>query len=195
MIPQIQAEEVSVPARKVDIRRRRKTSDLDNVMAEHSLTSKQQVFVDEYLIDLNATQAAIRAGYSAKSADKIASELLGKTRVSEAVNEAMAKRSESTEITAERVLQEYALIAFADPRDTAAWAELQMKMQDKLKALDALAKHLGLAVIQIEHRHTSEMSDAEIMAELARFETRATNGTGHVDAQPGGGPPESNRVH
>ena len=49
------------------------------------LTDKQQRFVAEYLVDLNATQAAIRAGYSAKNADKIGSQLLGKTRVSEAI--------------------------------------------------------------------------------------------------------------
>ena len=49
------------------------------------LTDKQQRFVAEYLIDLNATQAAIRAGYSAKNADKIGSQLLGKTRVAEAI--------------------------------------------------------------------------------------------------------------
>lgn len=49
------------------------------------LADKQQRFVDEYLIDLNATQAAIRAGYSANNADKIVSELLGKTGVAEAI--------------------------------------------------------------------------------------------------------------
>lgn len=51
-----------------------------------ALTAKQQRFVEEYLVDLNATQAAIRAGYSAKNADKIGPELLGKTRVAEAIN-------------------------------------------------------------------------------------------------------------
>src|SRR5579875_2449812 len=78
------------------------------------LTPKQKRFVEEYLIDLNATQAAIRAGYSAKNADKIGSELLGKTRVAEAIQKAMDERSKRTEITADRVLQELARIAFDD---------------------------------------------------------------------------------
>jgi phage terminase small subunit len=50
-------------------------------MGKDNLTPKQQRFIQEYLIDLNATQAAIRAGYSAKNADKIGSQQLGKTRV------------------------------------------------------------------------------------------------------------------
>ena len=60
------------------------------------LTDKQQRFVAEYLIDLNATQAAIRAGYSAKNADKIGSQLLGKTRVAEAIQAEKTARSERT---------------------------------------------------------------------------------------------------
>ena len=152
-------------------------------MAAHSLTSKQQVFVEEYLIDLNATQAAFRAGYSEKTASQGAAQLLVNIKVQDAIATAQAARAFRTGITAERVLQEYAMIAFANPRTT-AWSELGIKVHDKLKALDALAKHLGMAVIQIEHRHPSEMSDAEILMELARFEARAPNGAGHGDAQP-----------
>lgn len=74
------------------------------------LTAKQQTFVEEYLIDLNATQAAIRAGYSAKNADKIGSELLGKTRVAEAVSMAMAERSRRTGINQDRIQQEIAFL-------------------------------------------------------------------------------------
>lgn len=81
-----------------------------------SLTDKQQRFVDEYLIDLNATQAAIRAGYSVANADKIGPELLGKTRVADAVAARMKDRERRTEITQDRVLQEYAKLAFLDPR-------------------------------------------------------------------------------
>ncbi len=68
------------------------------------LTPKQQRFVEEYLIDLNATQAAIRAGYSEKNADKIGSQLLGKTRVAASIREAQEKRTRRTEITADYVL-------------------------------------------------------------------------------------------
>ncbi len=83
-------------------------------MKTAKLTPKQARFVEEYLVDLNATQAAIRAGYSVKNADKIGPELLGKTRVAQAVAEAMQARSERTGVTIDRVVQELALIAFAD---------------------------------------------------------------------------------
>jgi len=81
------------------------------------LTDKQERFVEEYLIDLNSTQAAIRAGYSVKSAGKIGPELLGKTRISEAITKKKAERSKRTGITADRVLEEYAKIAFANADD------------------------------------------------------------------------------
>lgn len=82
-----------------------------------ALTEKQSKFVEEYLIDLNATQAAIRSGYSVKNADKIGSELLGKTRVANAISIAMAERSKRTGINADRVVRELAKIAFVNPID------------------------------------------------------------------------------
>lgn len=69
-----------------------------------SLTRKQQQFVDEYLIDLNATQAAIRAGYSKKTAGAIGAENLEKPEIAEAIQAAMDERAERTEITADYVL-------------------------------------------------------------------------------------------
>jgi phage terminase small subunit len=81
------------------------------------LTDKQQRFVEEYLIDLNATQACIRAGYSVKNADKIGSELLGKTRVQESIEIQMAERSKRTGINQDRVIQELARIAFVKITD------------------------------------------------------------------------------
>lgn len=82
-----------------------------------ALTAKQQLFVKEYLVDLNATQAAIRAGYSAKTAEVIGHENLRKPKIAEAIEKAMDKRSERTEITADRVLQELAKIGFANISD------------------------------------------------------------------------------
>ncbi len=140
------------------------------------LTPKQQAFVAEYLVDLNATQAAIRAGYSVKNADKIGSELLGKNRVKNAIDKAMAERSRRTGINQDRVLRELAKIAFvnasdiinmdeatirgdAKREDTATIAsvkvktipgedgdivEREVKIYDKLKALELLGKHLGM---------------------------------------------------
>ena len=81
-----------------------------------ALNDKQQRFVDEYLKDLNATQAAIRAGYSAKTAYAIAEKLLRKVEIQQAVQDAKKARSERTEITQDRVLQELARLAFFDPR-------------------------------------------------------------------------------
>lgn len=80
------------------------------------LTRLQQRFVEEYLVDLNATQAAIRAGYSEKTAAIIGHENLQKPHIARAVEAAMAERSKRTEITVDRVLQEYARIGFLDPR-------------------------------------------------------------------------------
>jgi len=83
-------------------------------MTEKKLTPKQERFVAEYLIDLNATQAAIRAGYSAKTADKVGSQLLGKTRIAEAVSHAKKERIARIEIDADWVLKRLAQDATAD---------------------------------------------------------------------------------
>lgn len=78
------------------------------------LTPKQQRFVDEYLIDLNATQAAIRAGYSPKSAGRFAQELLLKTHIAQAIEQAKAERSERTKITQNEVLKMWHDLATVD---------------------------------------------------------------------------------
>ena len=81
-----------------------------------ALTAKQQAFVGEYLVDLNATQAAIRAGYSVETARAIGSENLAKPDIADAIAEAQSERSRRTEITQDRVLQELAKIGFSDVR-------------------------------------------------------------------------------
>lgn len=78
------------------------------------LTPKQERFVQEYLLDLNITKAAIRAGYTPTTADKVGYQLLGKTRVSEEINKAMEARSVRTEIKSDNVLQEIAKLGFAN---------------------------------------------------------------------------------
>lgn len=85
------------------------------------LTSKQARFIDEYMIDLNATQACIRAGYSARTADRIGPELLGKTCVQAALSVRMKDREKRTEITQDKVLSELAKIGFADIRKAVEW--------------------------------------------------------------------------
>lgn len=147
------------------------------------MTPKQRRFVDEYLIDLNATQAAIRAGYSKKTAGYIAKELLRKPPIAAEVEKRKQKLTKKLEITQEKVLQELAAIAFANGADyakvitTGPVTEVRMtatddlppeklpaiagikanqygvevKLHDKVKALELLGKYLGTfdgAVVQ-----------------------------------------------
>ena len=86
-------------------------------MAEKKLTSKQKMFVKEYLVDLNATQAALRAGYSEKTAYRTGADNLKKPQIQEAIQQAMQKREQRTEITADKVLEEYAKLGFSDVTD------------------------------------------------------------------------------
>ena len=138
-----------------------------------NLTEKQKRFVSEYLIDLNATQAAIRAGYSEKSASRIAVELLNKTQVAAEVRKRQTRLQNKLEITQEKVLQELAAIAFASGADFAevrkngsvkiipteelpqdkrkAIASIkkgrygtEVSTYDKVRALEMLGKHLGM---------------------------------------------------
>lgn len=140
------------------------------------LTPKQIKFIDEYLIDLNATQAAIRAGYSKKTAQRIGSENLSKPLLQEEIQKRRNKLQTKCEITQERVLRELAAIAFASgadfakvvtggifdtvkmiptdkipPEKLAAIAGMKMtangvevKLHDKVRALEMLGKYLGL---------------------------------------------------
>jgi phage terminase small subunit len=98
------------------------------------MTPKQEMFVKEYLIDLNATQAAVRAGYSEKSAMEIGYQLLRKTSVQEAIQKAVDERAKNVEITTEWILQGI--------RDIADNLDEQTK--DRLKAYELLGKYLKM---------------------------------------------------
>lgn len=136
------------------------------------LTPKQARFVEEYLVDLNATQAAIRAGYSSRRASEFGYSLLQKNTVQSAIEAAQRERSARTGVTADRVVQEIARVAFSSlsdvmtwgpsgaqvrpdneitPEATAAIAEItatkavvKVKLHNKVAALEHLAKHVGL---------------------------------------------------
>lgn len=86
-------------------------------MNEAKLTPKQVRFVEEYIIDLNATQAAIRAGYSKKTARAIGQENLTKPDIQAAISAAQEARSIRTEITQDMVLEELAKIGFANMKN------------------------------------------------------------------------------
>ncbi len=141
------------------------------------LSEKQKRFVQEYLVDLNATAAAKRAGYKDPN---IGRRLVTKSNVSEAIQRAMEKRQARTEITQDRVLEELAAIAFAKGTDYASIISgvvvmndtgklterqkaaitsikqvkegVEVKLADKIRALELLARHMGL----FEHQEKQE---------------------------------------
>jgi|SRR5690349_18706767 phage terminase small subunit len=108
-----------------------------------ALTDRQRKFVSEYLIHLNATKAAIRAGYSPRSAADIGHALLRHhAGVKSAIATAMAEREQRTGVTADRVVTELARIAFADIRSFADWGtdgELGLRAAAELSPDDAAA--------------------------------------------------------
>lgn len=137
------------------------------------MTIKQKRFCEEYLIDLNATQAAIRAGYSPATANEQGTRLLANVSISKAIAQEIADRSRRTGVNADRVVLELARIAFANAgdlidaddatlKDDASRDDLaavqsikvknmgdmgierEIRMADKLKALELLGRHLGL---------------------------------------------------
>ena len=81
------------------------------------MTDRQKRFVEEYLIDLNATQAAIRAGYSPQTAKEQGSQNLTKLNIQNAIGKAIAERSKRTGINQDRVIQELAKLAFVKMTD------------------------------------------------------------------------------
>lgn len=100
------------------------------------LTPKQQRFVEEYLVDLNATQAAIRAGYSPKTANEQGARLLANVSVQAAIQEAMKSREQRTEVTQDRVVKELAKIAFGDPRNVMSWGPSGVKLKASTELTD-----------------------------------------------------------
>ena len=105
-----------------------------------ALTDKQKRFCEEYLIDLNATQAAIRAGYSPKTAEQTASRLLRNVKVQEYIAKRQKELSRSTEITQERVIKELALIAFSNNADYAHVVEKKLQVEAGGALVDVLDK-------------------------------------------------------
>lgn len=151
------------------------------------MNEKHQRFVAEYLVDLNATQAAIRAGYSPKTAHVQGSQLLDNPKIAAAIAAGKSKQLAKAEITAQRVLDEIGRLAFSDVRglfdadgnlkpihtltdeQAAAIASLEvikknaeagdgkidtvhkLKVWDKTRSLEMLAKHFALLTERVEH--------------------------------------------
>lgn len=95
------------------------------------LTLKRQRFVEEFIVDLNATKAAIRAGFSKKTARSQGQRLLTNVDIAKAIEVAMLKRADRTEVTADRVLAELAKIGFANAGDFFDWGPDGVTIKDK----------------------------------------------------------------
>lgn len=142
--------------------------------SKQKLTAQQELFAREYVIDNNAKQAAIRAGYSEKTAQEQGSRLLSNVKVLELVETHRKKREIRTDVTADRVIKELAKIAFSDlnefvevskdgkinvkPSDQVDGTVLseisesvttngrtkKVKLHDKMKALELIGRHLAM---------------------------------------------------
>ena len=124
-----------------------------------SLTPRQARFVKEYLVDLNGTQAAIRAGYSAHTANEQSTRLLANVHVKTAVQAGAAKQHERVDLTAQKVLKELLGVGYAEIAAT------DIRVADKLRALEVLAKHLGLLT---EHVNVQIVTDRDRLLEAGR---------------------------
>ncbi len=152
------------------------------------LTPKQQRFISEYLVDLNATQAAIRAGYAKKSADVEGSRLLVNAKVSAAIAAAQAKRSKRTEIDAD-----YVLASIVETMERCKQAEpvtyqngepvmidapageiapaYKFDAAAVLKGAELLGRHLAMFTDKLETKNAVEdMTDEELDARIAELQ-------------------------
>jgi phage terminase small subunit len=131
------------------------------VSESFNLTNKQKRFCEEYIIDLNATAAYIRAGYAVKnenSAAASASALLRNPKIQRYIQELMQSRSQTTGITAERVLQEIGRIAFADMRRFSTWGPGRAD----LKRCEELSEDETAAIAEVSHSEGPKGSQTKI---------------------------------
>ena len=141
------------------------------------LTRKQHRFVAEYLVDLNASQAALRAGYSARTAPQQGSRLLKNVEVKQAIAAQQSQHLEAVEVRIADVLRDLRVIAHTDLQTLAEQSGVPARWADKLKALELLMKHLGLAAPETHqhvHQHvhfTPEQFDRMSDGQLDRAET------------------------
>ena len=137
-----------------------------------ALTAKQQRFVDEYLIDLNATQAAIRAGYSEKTARSVGSENLTKPDVADAIAQRQQRIAKRAEVTVESLaieLEEARGIALKERQSSAAVSATMGKA--KLFGLGVEKRHLTgtVQVVTITAKHLDGLNDDELAALEAAY--------------------------
>ena len=122
------------------------------------LTPKKAFFVQEYLVDLNGTQAAIRAGYSPRTAAVQAAELLRKPNIQLAIQEAFAVRAQRVSISQDKVLQEIARVAFAHMGQFATWTKEGMT----LVASEELTPDQIAAVVEVSESKTQQGTQVKV---------------------------------
>jgi phage terminase small subunit len=125
---------------------------------EDGLNYRQKRFVAEYASSLNATESAVKAGYSQKSARQLGAQLLTNMSIQKAVARTQARRLTRADITAERVLAELASVGFSDTDPVLP------KPSDKIAALNTLAKHLGLLVERHEVDQRTTLLNVNVSA-------------------------------
>ena len=108
------------------------------------LSPKRAKFVDEYLIDRNATQAAIRAGYSAKTAMQQGQRLFSYVEVREAIDRGIVEQHEASKIKAHEIIDEYMRLAMIETEENDSGDFYQVKARTKMQAMEALSRHLGI---------------------------------------------------
>lgn len=131
------------------------------------LTAKQQLFCDEYLIDLNATQAAIRAGYSEKTARQIGTENLSKPAISEYIEKRMKEKEDALIAKQDEVLKYFTSVMRAESRssvlardETGADRVIEKPPDEKerTKAAENLGKYYALFTEKVEQDMDMELS-------------------------------------
>jgi phage terminase small subunit len=137
------------------------------IVSEKKLTAKQQRFCDEYLIDLNATQAAIRAGYSERTANRIGAENMTKLVIKEYIAERMAEKEKDLIADQDEVLKYLTSVmrgksnASVLARDSAGADRVIQKPPDekeRLKAAELLGKRYGLYTDRVEQEVDMDLS-------------------------------------
>ena len=147
------------------------------------LTTKQQLFVDEYLIDLNATKAAIRAGYSEKTAEFQASRLLKNVKIEKALGIRMKARERRTAITHDKVLEDIERIK-QDAMQLVPDKDGNMTMANHsaaLKAAELQGRHLGMFNYKIEVAGTISITDALAQAKMRVIEAEVLDVTPRLE--------------
>ena len=140
-------------------------------MTNITMTPKQQRFVEEYLVDLNATQAAIRAGYSEKTARSQGQRLLTNVDIAMAIEAGQTERSERTEVT-----QDYVLEVIRETIEAHRGSGENSNPAAVLKGAELLGRHLAMFTDKLESKHsTARLTDEELDERIADFERRAAS--------------------